>query len=66
MKCLHCAGEEFVDKACRFTPKIKRRKVEVIARAMVCKNCQNALMNDEQMNYLMKVAISAYKKKAKI
>ena len=62
MKCLHCNGDEFEEKNCRFTPEVKGEEVEVVASAMVCVQCHAPLMNDEQMNQLRKVAADAYRK----
>jgi putative zinc finger/helix-turn-helix YgiT family protein len=62
MKCLHCNGDEFEEKNCRFTPEVKGEEVEVVAPAMVCTKCHAPLMNDEQMSQLRKTAADAYRK----
>ena len=63
MKCLQCDGTDFEVKNCRFTPEIKGEEVEVVAPAMVCVNCNEQLMNDEQMSQLRKLAADGYRKK---
>ena len=62
MKCLHCDGDEFEEKNCRFTPEVKGEEVEVVVPAMVCAKCHTPLMNDEQMNQLRKDAADTYRK----
>ena len=62
MKCLHCNGNEFITKNCRFTPDVKGEEVEVVVPAMVCTQCHNPLMNDEQMSQLRKMAADEYRK----
>jgi putative zinc finger/helix-turn-helix YgiT family protein len=63
MKCLHCDGEKFEEKSCRFTPEIKGEEIEVIAPAMVCVQCHNSFMDDAQMSQLRKIAADTYRKK---
>lgn len=63
MKCLHCDGEKFETKSCRFTPEIKGEEVEVVVPALVCKKCQTPLMDDEQMSVLRRAAADEYRKK---
>lgn len=63
MKCLHCNGNKFEKKNCRFTPEIKGEEVEVVVPAMVCSHCNTPLMNDEQMSELRKTTADAYRKK---
>ena len=64
MKCIHCDGDKFEEKNCRFTPVIKGEEVEVIVSAMVCSRCHQPVMNDEQMSQLRKAAADAYRKKS--
>lgn len=62
MKCMHCGCEKFTEKKVRFNPTVKDEIVEVIAPAFVCSECNEALMNSEQMNFLRKVSADEYKK----
>lgn len=66
MKCLHCDGIQFEEKKCRFTPEIKGEEIEVVVPAMVCSQCQESLMNDEQMSFFRKTAADEYRKKHKL
>jgi putative zinc finger/helix-turn-helix YgiT family protein len=63
MKCLNCNGDKFEEKNYRFSPEIKGEEVEVIVSAMVCTQCHDPLMNDEQMSQLRKATADAYRKK---
>ena len=57
VKCLNCYGTEFEIKDHRFKPEIHGRKVNVVVPAKVCSHCNTPLMDDEQMEYLMKVTL---------
>ena len=63
MKCLHCDGDKFEERNCRFTPEVKGEEVEVVVPALVCTQCHTPLMNDDQMSRLRKIAADAYRKK---
>ncbi len=62
MRCLHCDGDEFEAKNCRFSPEVKGEEVEVVVPAMICTKCHTPLMNDEQMSQLRKTTADAYRK----
>jgi len=62
MRCLHCDGDKFEEKSCRFTPEVKGEEIEVVVPAMVCVQCHTSLMNDEQMSQFRKAAADAYRK----
>ncbi|NGX63984.1 MAG: hypothetical protein KR126chlam6_01407 [Candidatus Anoxychlamydiales bacterium] len=62
MKCLHCDGDKFEEKNCRFTPEVKGEEVEIVVPAMVCTKCNIPLMNDAQMSQLRKAAADTYRK----
>lgn len=62
MKCIRCGCEKFTKKKVRFNPMIKDKVVEVIVPAFVCSECNETLMNSEQMNFLRKAGADEYKK----
>jgi len=63
MKCLHCDGDKFEEKNCRFTPEVKGEEIEVIVPAMVCTQCHTPLMHENQMSGLRKMAADVYRQK---
>ena len=62
MKCLHCECEKFEEKNFRFTPEIKGEEVEVVVPSFVCVQCQEPLMDTDQMNVLRRAAADKYRK----
>lgn len=54
MQCVSCSSEKFTEKKVLFHHKIKDELVEFSAPAFVCSKCNDALMNSEQMDFLLK------------
>lgn len=61
MKCLHCECEKFEEKNLRFTPEIRGEEVEVVVPSFVCTQCQESLMDGNQMNVLRRAAADKYR-----
>ena len=54
MQCVSCSGENFTEKEVPIKAEIKDETIEVIATAFVCSECNDTLMNSDQMDFLRK------------
>ncbi|HEX2582600.1 MAG TPA: type II TA system antitoxin MqsA family protein, partial [Chlamydiales bacterium] len=60
-KCLKCNDSVFEVKNLRVDLTIKKQTIEVVVPSNVCKGCNAALMNSEQMNLLRKMSADKYR-----
>ncbi len=60
-KCIQCSSSAFEIKPLSFFPKVKQQVVEVIVPSNVCKECNQTLMDTEQVNLLRKRASDRYR-----
>ncbi len=60
MQCIKCGHEKFTEKEVQIKSTIKDEIVEVIAPAFVCCECDETLMNSDQMDFLRKSTMDKY------
>ena len=61
MKCLRCNSSNLKKQRVPLCPEIKGVKVEVVAEAIVCQDCNNAIMDSSMMNELRRAAADKYR-----
>lgn len=63
MKCLICNSTDFEIKNKKFPSEIKGDMVDVIVPSYSCKNCDDSIMDADQMNTFLRAVTDAYKRK---
>jgi putative zinc finger/helix-turn-helix YgiT family protein len=61
MICLKCEKNKFIEKKVKIEQEFREKKFNIISEAMVCLNCGQEFLNDEQANVLRKKTVDQYR-----